>query len=102
MHGSVRVLILCWALPAALSAEMRFSDQALAAGVADDGEANGAAFGDFSGDGLPDLFVARLGRSARPLLYRNEGDLCHRRSGWRAVRLDHGRGLRRLRLRWRS
>ena len=74
MHGSVRVLILCWALPAALSAEMRFSDQALAAGVADDGEANGAAFGDFSGDGLPDLFVARLGRSARPLLYRNEGD----------------------------
>ncbi|MBT7593527.1 MAG: hypothetical protein HN559_01410, partial [Gemmatimonadetes bacterium] len=74
MHRSVRALILCSALPAALSAQMQFSDQALAAGVADEGEANGAAFGDFSGDGLPDLFVARLGRSARPLLYRNEGD----------------------------
>jgi len=74
MHRSVRVLILCGVLPAALSAQMRFSDQALSTGVADDGEANGAAFGDFSGDGMPDLFVARLGRRARPLLYRNAGD----------------------------
>ena len=55
-------------------AQMRFSDQASVAGVAEEGEANGAAFGDYSGDGLPDLFVARLGEGVQPLLYLNQGD----------------------------
>jgi hypothetical protein len=43
------------------------------------GEANGTAPGDYGGDGLPDLFVARLGEGVQPLLYLNQG------SGGRAV-----------------
>ena len=66
-------LLFCF-FSTALYAQMRFSDQALVAGVADAGEANGAAFGDYSGDGLPDLFVARLGDGVEPLLYLNRGD----------------------------
>ena len=51
-----------------------FSDQARAAGVADAGEGNGAAFGDYDGDGWPDLVVGRLGDGEQALLYRNRGD----------------------------
>ena len=74
MPRSIRALIVCCGFPGALCADMRFSDQALQARVADVGETNGAAFGDYSGDGLPDLFVARLGSDADPLLYLNTGN----------------------------
>ncbi len=74
MPRSIRALMVCCGIPGALCADMRFSDQALQAGVADVGETNGAAFGDYSGDGLPDLFVARLGSDADPLLYLNTGN----------------------------
>ncbi|MEW6754197.1 MAG: VCBS repeat-containing protein, partial [Candidatus Latescibacterota bacterium] len=72
-------LVLCLLLaPFAplLSADaaLRFSNRASSAGVADPGEANGAAFGDYDGDGWPDLLVTRLGPGEEVLLYRNEGD----------------------------
>ena len=37
------------------------------------GEANGTAPGDYGGDGLPDLFVARLAEGVQSLLYLNQG-----------------------------
>ncbi len=68
----IHLLFFCIATD--LCAQIRFGDEAATAGVADRGEANGAAFGDYSGDGLPDLFVARLGDDVQPLLYLNQGD----------------------------
>ena len=35
---------------------------------------NGAAFGDYDGDGWSDLVVGRLGDGEQALLYRNRGD----------------------------
>ena len=57
-----------------LAAAITFTDQALPAGVGLVGEANGAAFGDYDGDGRPDLLVTRLGRSEGPLLFHSQGD----------------------------
>ncbi|MSR82790.1 MAG: VCBS repeat-containing protein [Candidatus Latescibacteria bacterium] len=59
---------------APLAAAITFTDQALAAGVGMVSEANGAAFGDYDGDGRPDLLVTRLGRGEGPLLFHNQGD----------------------------
>lgn len=58
---------------ASAEAQIAFSERALQAGVADVGTANGAAFGDYNGDGWPDLFVARLDVGAGSLLYANAG-----------------------------
>jgi hypothetical protein len=48
----------------------KFTDVTAEAGVGGSGWSNGAAFGDYDGDGDLDLFVARHGPD---LLYRNEG-----------------------------
>ncbi len=48
-----------------------FTDVAAAAGVAGRGYAKGAAWGDYDGDGDPDLYVSHIGPNA---LYRNNGD----------------------------
>ena len=57
-----------------LHAAISFTNQAVSAGVADPGEANGAAFGDYDNDGWPDLLVTRLGDGERSRLYRNQGN----------------------------
>jgi hypothetical protein len=48
-----------------------FEDVTAAAGVRDDLVCKGATFGDYDGDGLPDLYVSNLGGKNR--LYHNEG-----------------------------
>ena len=49
-----------------------FVDVAQSAGVADGGNSYGAAWGDYDGDGDPDLYVANVSSMANAL-YRNEG-----------------------------
>jgi hypothetical protein len=49
-----------------------FTDVASRAGVGDDGFAKGAAWGDYNGDGWPDLYVSNMRGANR--LYRNNGD----------------------------
>jgi penicillin G amidase len=52
-----------------------FTDVAEAAGIADEPDTRAAAWGDFDGNGLPDLYVGFTSRS--PIanrLYRNDGD----------------------------
>jgi hypothetical protein len=48
-----------------------FTDVATAAGVAGEGYAKGVAWGDYDGDGDPDLYVSNIGPNR---LYRNNGD----------------------------
>ena len=72
---SICLLFCC--SPAVIYAQIRFTDPAPIAGVAAGGEANGTTPGGHTGDGLPDLFVARLGEGVRPLLYVNQGDGGH-------------------------
>lgn len=50
----------------------RFEDVSEAAGVANDGSSVGCAWGDYDGDGDPDLYVANYGGDNA--LYRNRGD----------------------------
>ena len=69
---SICLLFCC--SPAVIYAQIRFTDPAPIAGVAAGGEANGTTPDDYSGDGPPDLFVARLGEGLQPLLYVNQGD----------------------------
>jgi hypothetical protein len=49
-----------------------FTDVAQRAGVGHDGFAKGAAWGDYNGDGWPDLYVSNMRAANR--LYRNNGD----------------------------
>ncbi len=49
-----------------------FSDVADSAGVRNDRRAKGAAWGDYDGDGRPDLYVSNSGQENR--LYHNNGD----------------------------
>jgi len=49
-----------------------FADVAKEAEVADAGKTIGTAFGDYDGDGFPDLYVVNIGQSNR--LYHNNGD----------------------------
>jgi hypothetical protein len=49
-----------------------FTDVAERAGVGNDGFAKGAAWGDYNGDGWPDLYVSNMRGPNR--LYRNNGD----------------------------
>ncbi|MCC7261917.1 MAG: VCBS repeat-containing protein [Candidatus Latescibacteria bacterium] len=67
-------LWICVLAASPLAAAITFTDQALAAGVGVVSEANGAAFGDYDGDGWPDLIVTRLGQGEGPLLFHNHGD----------------------------
>ena len=54
------------------SADIQFTDVTTGSGVEYTGESYGAAWGDYNGDGLPDLFVSHH-RSA-PGLYLNLGN----------------------------
>jgi FG-GAP-like repeat/ASPIC and UnbV len=49
-----------------------FEDVTAKAGVGANGVAKGSAFGDYDGDGLPDLYVSTMGSPNR--LYHNNGD----------------------------
>ena len=49
-----------------------FADVAASAGVADPGKTIGCAFGDYDGDGYPDLYAVNIGQPNR--LYHNDGD----------------------------
>ena len=49
-----------------------FADAANVAGVADTGNGQGAAWGDYDGDGDLDLYLSKYGAANR--LYRNDGD----------------------------
>lgn len=63
-----------WSYPSRLYRNLgqgRFEDIAASAGVQNNAYCKGAAFGDFDGDGLLDLFVSNLGGANR--LYRNLG-----------------------------
>jgi hypothetical protein len=55
-----------------------FTDVAAAYGLADLGFVKGVAWGDYNNDGLPDLYVSRLGASN--LLFRNEVNGAGRRT----------------------
>jgi len=68
------IMFFCPLSSTCVQAQIVFAERAVAAAVADEGAANGAAFGDYNGDGWPDLFVARIGRGLEPLLYANRGD----------------------------
>ena len=59
MHCLVLLALILY--PVVTEGVILFSDQAMADGVADAGEANGAAFGDYEGDGWCNLVVGRLG-----------------------------------------
>ncbi len=68
-----------------------FTDVTAAAGVGDTGLCLGAAWGDYDGDGFPDLFVANdFGRST---LYRNGGDGTFTDVTARAGALAYGAGM---------
>jgi ASPIC and UnbV/FG-GAP-like repeat len=68
-----------------------FRDVTAEAGVGDTGLCLGAAWGDFDGDGFPDLFVANdFGRST---LYRNRGDGTFSDVTVKAGALAYGAGM---------
>jgi ASPIC and UnbV/FG-GAP-like repeat len=68
-------IILLSLKPALTSAEIRFEEVTDRAGIAYSGPTVGASWGDFNGDGFPDLFVPnhRL-EGNRPNLYLNQRD----------------------------
>ena len=73
MQQSIRwipILLLAVALRA--EGSIPFTDVAEQAGVADAGRTNGAAFGDYDGDGWPDLVVGHLESGESAKLYRNQ------------------------------
>ena len=74
MRRMLSICLLFCCSPAVIYAQIRFTDPASIAGVAAGGKANCTAPGGHTGDGLPDLFVARLGEGVQPLLYVNQGD----------------------------
>lgn len=69
--------VLCAGLvlgPGPIAAAISFTNRITEAGLVDLGEANGGAFGDYDGDGHPDLLVVRLGTEEPALLFTNQGD----------------------------
>ena len=72
--NTVVLLFLGLHLPSDCAVGISLAENAELSGIADTGEANGAAFGDYDSDGLPDLLVTRLGEEEPALLYRNEGN----------------------------
>ena len=56
------------------SAAITFSDVSSSAGIAYSGPTFGASWGDFNGDGAPDLWVGNHYASTGPSLYLNNGD----------------------------
>ena len=70
------VTLLCTAIPAFGSvlaqAQLRFIETTDLAGVGDQGRSYSAAWGDYDGDGLIDLFVTYMDRP--DVLYRNKGE----------------------------
>lgn len=85
-------VVCCLTLLTAAKAEIRFSNQASIAGMADDGAANGGVFGDYDGDGWPDLAVVRFTAGATTLLYRNgrDGTFSLEEDIWEAPRQSLG------------
>ena len=61
-------LVVALAMPAA-QAQLQFTDATAAAGITYAGESFGASWGDYNGDGFPDLFVNR--HRSRPALLLN-------------------------------
>lgn len=76
MPGSAKHLRLVLAIglvaASAQAAEMRFAEVASQAGIHYVGESWGASWGDFNGDGFPDLWVSN--HFAMDVLYLNKGD----------------------------
>jgi ASPIC and UnbV/FG-GAP-like repeat len=63
-------LLYLVALPALAFAQIRFENVTQSAGIAYTGETFGAAWGDFNGDGWPDIWVSN--HTKRPSLYVNQ------------------------------
>ena len=57
-----------------LFAEIRFVDHTNSAAILSSCTANGGAFGDYNGDGMPDLFIACLDRDIGSKLFENRGN----------------------------
>ena len=57
-----------------LFAEIRFADRTKSAAILSSCTANGGSFGDYNGDGMPDLFVACLDRDIGSKLFENRGN----------------------------
>ena len=85
-------VVCCLTFLTAAKAEIRFSNQASIAGVSDDGAVNGGVFGDYDGDGWPDLAVVRFTAGATTLLYRNgrDGTFSLEEDIWEAPRQSLG------------
>jgi len=66
-------LLVGWMTSFTASAQIQFDDVSAAAGIDHAGPSFGASWGDFDGDGLPDLWVGNHA-DAPPNLYRNNGD----------------------------
>ena len=75
LQSQLLLIVLLYLMSEAGWAEMRFEDVSEKAGIAYSSPTVGAAWGDFNGDGLPDLFVPnhRLAGNTSNL-YVNQGD----------------------------
>jgi hypothetical protein len=73
MRRMLSICLLVCCSSAVIYVQIRFTDPAPIAGVAAGARLMAPPHGDYGGDGLPDLFVARLGEGIQPLLYLNQG-----------------------------
>ena len=72
MKKNVLFTLLLTAMTTCLFAQASFTDIAEDAGVANDGNNYGVAFGDFDNDGWDDMYISR--HNGPNLLYKNNGD----------------------------
>jgi hypothetical protein len=69
--AAAAALLTAATLTAPASAQIRFEEVTTAAGMTGGGSTYGASWGDFNGDGLPDLWVGN--HDSEPSLYLNDG-----------------------------